>query len=141
MERMHTFTTHRRVEFVDTDMGGIVHFSRYGVFMETTEHLFLESLGVAVDMEIDGRRISWPRVSVKCQYHSPARFGETLEITLHVLRKGTKSMTYGFRFRSGEREVATGEVVAVCCEIRPGDEICSVPIPALIADKIEETPR
>ena len=41
---MHTFRTRRRVEFVDTDMGGIVHFSRFFVFMETAEHEFLEAL-------------------------------------------------------------------------------------------------
>ena len=141
MQPQHSFETRRRVEFVDTDMGGIVHFSRYGIFMETTEHLFLESLGLAVDMEVDGVRVSWPRVSVKCEYRSPARFGETLDIALRVLRKGTRSITYGFTFRSGDREVAGGEVVAVCCAIRPGEPIRSVPIPAVIADKIAEAPR
>ncbi|MHC4772214.1 MAG: acyl-CoA thioesterase, partial [Planctomycetota bacterium] len=29
---------HRRVEFHDTDMAGIVHFTAYFRFMETAEH-------------------------------------------------------------------------------------------------------
>ena len=45
---MHAFTTRRKIEFADTDMGGIVHFSRFVVFMETAEHQFLESLGSCV---------------------------------------------------------------------------------------------
>lgn len=138
---MHEFTTERRVEFVDTDMGGIVHFSRYAVFMETAEHLFLEALGSSVDSEIGGVKIGWPRVAVRCEYRSPARFGDTLQIRLRVLRKGNKSMTYGFRFRCGDRDVATGEVTAVCCEMRPGGSLQAIPIPPDLAAKIEEAPR
>jgi YbgC/YbaW family acyl-CoA thioester hydrolase len=138
---MHEFTTTRRIEFVDTDMGGIVHFSRYFVFMETAEHRFLESLGSSVDMELDGRRIGWPRVAVSCEYKSPARFGEELEIRLRVVRKGRTSLTYEATITSDGREVARGRSTAVCCELQPGREVVPVPIPARIADRIEEAPR
>src|SRR6267142_3806964 len=43
--RMHEIRSRRRVEFVDTDMSGIMHFSRYLVFMENTEHAFLAAIG------------------------------------------------------------------------------------------------
>ena len=71
---MHEFRTKRRMEFADTDMGGIVHFSRFFIFMETTEHLFLEALGTSVSLELEGRKIGWPRVAASCDYKSPARF-------------------------------------------------------------------
>ena len=36
---MHTeYRTKRKIEFADTDMAGIVHFTRFFVFMETAEH-------------------------------------------------------------------------------------------------------
>ena len=60
---LSSFTTRRRIEFADTDMGGIVHFARYLVFMETVEHEFLEKLGTCVVSEFDGKRILWPRVA------------------------------------------------------------------------------
>ena len=63
---MYEFNTKRKIEFVDTDMGGIVHFSRYLVFMETAEHEFLEALGTSVVLELDGRSIGWPRIAVSC---------------------------------------------------------------------------
>ena len=138
---MHEFTTHRKIEFVDTDMGGIVHFSRYFVFAETAEHEFLEALGSNVLLELDGRTISWPRVSVACDYKSPARFGDLLEIHLTVRRKGVHSITYGFRISVDGREVAVGESTSVCCELEPGREVRAIPIPDFIADKIEEAPR
>jgi len=137
---MHEFHTRRKIEFVDTDMGGIVHFSRFLVFMETAEHEFLSALGTSVDLQLDGHKIGWPRVAVRCEYASPARFGDVLEIHLRVIRKGTKSMTYGFEFTNGDRKIATGEVTSVCCELRPGEPVQAIPIPDFIADKIEQTP-
>ena len=40
-----TFITHRRVEFSDTDMAGIVHFANFYRYMEQAEHDFFRSLG------------------------------------------------------------------------------------------------
>lgn len=138
---MHQFRTRRRIEFVDTDMGGIVHFSRYLIFMETAEHQFLEALGTSVALQMGDRHIGWPRVAVSCEYRNPARFGETLDIELTVLRKGKKSMTYGFAFSVDSREVALGQVTSVCCELVPGQEVRAIPIPEFIRDKIEEAPK
>jgi 4-hydroxybenzoyl-CoA thioesterase/acyl-CoA thioester hydrolase len=138
---MHEFSTRRKIEFADTDMGGIVHFSRYFVFMETAEHEFLDAIGTSVDLEWEGRRVSWPRVAVSCEYRSPARFGEMLDIHLRVARKGEKSMTYDVSFRCGEREVARGRSTSVCCELEPGKKIRAIPIPGFIAERIEEAPK
>ena len=60
---MERFVTRPQVEFADTDSGGVVHFSRYMVFMETAEHQFLAARGINVDTHIQGKRVSWPRVS------------------------------------------------------------------------------
>ena len=135
---MQEFTTERRIEFADTDMGGIVHFSRYFVFMETAEHQFLEALGTSVALEIDGRSIGWPRVAVSCEYREPARFGDVLKIHVRVVRKGRTSMTYGVRFMVGDRVTAEGQMTSVCCELRPGEPVRPIPIPQFIADKIVE---
>jgi acyl-CoA thioester hydrolase len=133
---MHEFTTHRKIEFADTDMGGIVHFSRYFVFMETAEHLFLNELGTSVVLEHEGHTIGWPRVMASCEYKSPARFGDELEIRVRVRRKGEKSMTYDFMFRVGDRELATGTMTSVCCRL--GGEVRAIPIPDFIRDRIDE---
>ena len=43
------FWTSRRIEFSDTDLAGMAHFSRFFVFMETAEHQLLNALGTSVD--------------------------------------------------------------------------------------------
>lgn len=134
------YRTRRRVEFVDTDMGGIVHFSRFYVFMEQTEHEFLRHLGANPGSYRDsaGRRVGWPRVAAACEFLSPARFGDELEIHLRVLRKGTSSLTYGFDIRIGERAVARGQVTTVYCLFEDG--IQAIPIPPEVAGLIEQAP-
>ena len=100
---MHEIRFRRRVEYVDTDMSGIMHFSRYLVFMENAEHAFLEALGARVQWREGEREMTFPRVAVACEYLAPARFGDELEVHLRVLRKGEKSLTYGFEVtRAGQ---------------------------------------
>jgi YbgC/YbaW family acyl-CoA thioester hydrolase len=136
---MHEFTTRRRIEFADTDMGGIVHFSRFFVFMETAEHQFLNALGTSVVLELEGRHVGWPRVAASCEYRSPARFGDELEIRVRVRRKGTKSMTYDFRFLGAAgRELAKGTMTSVCCVLEPGAPVRAIPIPEAVAARVEE---
>ena len=132
------FRTTRRVEFADTDLAGICHFSRYPVFLETAEHQFVESLGYSIDMPVDGERIGWPRVSLSVQYRAPAKFGDVLEISVRVKKKGRTSLTYAFTVERGGTLLATAEVVAVCCKHDSQGNIVSIPIPAGLADQIIE---
>ena len=132
------FTARRRVEFVDTDLSGIVHFSRFFIFMETTEHLFLESLGLSVHQRSAGRVVSWPRVVASCEYLVPARFGDLLDVHLAVVRKGRCSLAYGFEFRRGGELLARGRTAAVCCEFDGAGGVTAIPIPPRFAERIAE---
>jgi YbgC/YbaW family acyl-CoA thioester hydrolase len=137
---MHEHISRRRIEFADCDMGNLVHFSRFFVFMETAEHEFLRALGTPVHLRYDGGTIGWPRVAASCEYLAPARLGDELEIKVRVRRKGTKSMTYGFTIRRGETLVARGQITSICCVLDDPAGLRAVPIPAFIADRIVEAP-
>jgi len=132
------FVTRRRVEFADTDSGGVVHFSRYMVFMETAEHQFLAARGIDVDTRIQGKRVSWPRVSVRCSYQRPLIFGDEVEIEVGVARRGRRSMTYTFLLRRGDDEIASGEMTSVCCVIEPDGRFTAISIPPELAGRLEE---
>lgn len=140
-EPIFEFRTQRRVEFADTDMGGIVHFSRFFVFMETAEHELLRSLGAEVHMQLDGRDIGWPRVEASCQYLSPARLGDVLDIHLRVVRKGRSSMTYGLTISCGDSIVARGRISSVCCTMGSSEGLRAIPIPEFIAHRLSEPPE
>lgn len=131
------YRTKRTVEFADTDMAGIVHFTRFFVFMETAEHEFLRSLGTSVATEWGGDKIGWPRLAASCEYMSPLRFEDEVEIRLWVSRKGTKSLTYEFHFTREGEDIARGHLTTVCCVTNPGEELRAIPIPDFIADAIK----
>ena len=129
--------TRRKVEFADTDMGGIVHFARFFVYMESAEHELLNAAGTAVHFEHEGELLGWPRRSASCDYRSPARLDDVLEIHVRVVRKGASSMTYDFTFTCGERLVARGQLASVCC-ILGGGRPRPVAIPAFLAAQLAE---
>lgn len=129
--------TRRTVEFADTDMAGIVHFSRFFAFMEATEHDFLRSLGLSVALDWEGRHLGFPRLIADCEYLNPARFEDELEIELTVERCGEKSISYHFNITRGETSIARGHIKVACCICHPDNSLESVAIPKFIADKIK----
>ena len=52
-ETPHAALTRRRVEFVDTDLEGMVHFARYLVYMETAEHELIRAAGATITGQQD----------------------------------------------------------------------------------------
>ena len=134
-----TFETTRRVEFCETDMAGIVHFSNFYKWMEQTEHEFFRSLGLTiVNSQQDGTTIGWPRVAVNCRFESPARYEDLVTARLSVQRIGVKSLTYDIAFSIGDRPVAKGTMKTVCCKIGHELPLTSIPIPDEYLEVIEE---
>jgi len=131
-----SFRTTRRVEFRDTDMAGIMHFSAFFTTLESVEHEFLRSLGLSVVMDHDQEPMGWPRVSASCDFRGAVKFEDVLDIELTIARLGGKSVTYQFIVESGGRRIAEGKLVAACCRLRAGMGLQAIPIPAAIVEKL-----
>ncbi|MBI1177690.1 acyl-CoA thioesterase [bacterium] len=135
------FSVRRRIEFSETDMAGIVHFSNFFRYMETVEHAFYRSLGFSVVHDQHNPPIGFPRVHASCDYSKPLRFEDEIEIRLRVIEKKDKALTHQILFYklAGERtmEVARGKLVVVCVTKGTDGRMAAVPIPKDIADKIE----
>ncbi len=133
------FRTRRRVEWSDTDAAGIAHFTCFLRMMEQAEHDFLRSRDLSVHMTDAEGPISWPRVSVRCDFRVPVRFEDELDIDVHIDRLGTKSVTYAFRFQRDGQDIADGSITTVCCRLpRDGssDPPQSIEVPEAIAAKL-----
>jgi len=139
------FKITRRVEFADTDMEGIMHFSNFFRFMEMTEHAFLRSLGYSAVLSRNGLEVCLPRVHAECDYLAPLRFEDEVLIHMLVRRKGGRSLTYQFRFYRLDgptsHEVARG-LVTVASTLRQKDgSFKAAPLPTALAGRIREAPR
>ena len=134
----------RIVEFSETDMAGIVHFSNYCKYMEAAEHRFFRSIGYSIVADQTDPQVGWPRVHVEFDYKKPLRFEDEIEIHLLVTRLRSKSITYKFRIKKINGDqcelAATGEMTAVCVSTTKHGTMKACSIPAEIAAKIEVAP-
>src|ERR1700744_4060851 len=94
----YEFKATRRVEFSDTDMAGIMHYSNFFRFMETAEHAFFRSLGLSIFADKTHPEVGWPRVHAECDFHQPLTFQDEVEIHLLVSEKRSKALSYIFNF-------------------------------------------
>ncbi len=123
------FRCTRLVEFNDTDMAGIAHFTAFFRWMEEAETAFLRSRGLTVLGEWQGEKVSLPRVAASCDFLKPARFGDELTVAVTVEKVGRSSLTHAFEFFKGGEPVAKGHITAVFCRDVPGQGLQAREIP------------
>ena len=134
----HEFSISRKVEFSETDMVGIVHFSVFYRYMEYAEHAFFRSLGHSIVNPNLG--VGWPRVQCHCDFNQPLKFEDEVKIHLLVAAKTSKSISYQFRFHKADSQVARGAITVVCVHRNDSGEMKATSIPSEIADLIEVAP-
>ena len=137
LDMQHAFVMKRRVEFMDTDMAGIVHFTAFFRYMETAEHELLRSLGLPITRLHRERGLGWPRVSCTFDYAGSLRFGDECEVRLGVTQIGKKSVTYAAQIVRDDQILAQGRSTCACCEIGKDGTLRSQQVPADIVEKLQ----
>ncbi len=141
------FNLNRTVEFAETDMAGLMHFSNYFLWMEACEAAFYRSLGLPLISFVPGSVVGWPRAHVSCEYKAPLRFNDTAQVRLLVKEIRTKAVVYVFQFRKlSEGAVrpeitARGEMVAVCVTADAQGKMSAQPIPADVRARLQVAPE
>ena len=136
------FSITRKVEFAETDMAGIMHFSNFYRWMETVEHEFFRSLGLSIHMQVNGQSIGWPRLEASCKFKSPLKFEETATIHLDIEEITDKTVTYRFDIEKDGNEgiirIAKGRMTTVCATLEPETgKLSAIPIPRAIREKLD----
>ena len=142
----YRFTIIERVQFADTDMAGIVHFSNFFRYLERAEHAFFRSLGLSIWDNAptipEGDHVGWPRVHASCDYRAPLRFEDEFEIELLVEEIRSKTIRYLARFRKSDQSlVAEARLVAACVQKELGTgKMKATIIPDRIRSRITVAP-
>ena len=132
-----TFVTTRRIQFAETDLAGVLHFSNYYRLMEEAEHAFWRSIGESVVKRDGEREIGWPRASTSCDYFAPASFEDELQLTLTIAKVSDQSVMFEVQFRRGNERLAVGRMTVVCCALEQGG-FRPIPIPDSIREKLTQ---
>jgi acyl-CoA thioester hydrolase len=131
-----SFHYRRRVQFAETDMAGIVHFSSYLRYMEEAEHAMFRAAGLSVAHG----ELHWPRVSASCEYKHPLRFEDEIDIAVRA-SVGRRRMQYAFEVFRGERRVASGVMATVCARIDAAGAVRTIDVPAEVLDRLRSVLR
>jgi 4-hydroxybenzoyl-CoA thioesterase len=109
-----------KVRFGEVDRAGIVYYPRYFHFFHIAfEEFFADRAGIPYHVLIERERIGFPTVRAECDYLSPIRFGDRLEIGISVTRIGRSSVTFRYRLRNRTRRRAAAEarITVVCVDM------------------------
>lgn len=128
------FIYRRRVQFAETDLAGIVHFSWYFRYMEEAEHAWWRSLGLKIAPE--GHEIGWPRVSAGCDFKAPLRFEDEFEVHVRIEAVGRRSLRYAFTLQRGDQLLATGHMTSVCVRKFADGSVSSTDLPPEVVARL-----
>jgi YbgC/YbaW family acyl-CoA thioester hydrolase len=123
------------VQFAETDMAGVVHFSWYFRYMEEAEHELWRRAGLSV--VVPGSGVAWPRVSASFEFRRPLRFEDEVDVHVRVASIAAKTMTFACEVRLGDEEVARGSMTVACVSHVAGQPMKGVAIPAEVAARFE----
>jgi acyl-CoA thioester hydrolase len=127
------FHYRRRVQFSETDLAGIAHFSTYFRFMEEAEHALWRAAGLSIGAaEKTG---GWPRVSAAFDYKSPLRFEDEFDVVVRIAEITRRSIRYGFTITRGDTLVGTGTMTAVCTRKEDG-QLRAIDLPADVVARL-----
>lgn len=123
----------RRVQFGDTDMAGVVHFSFIARYMEEAEHALWREAGLSI-VPIDSP-LAFPRVAVAIEFKAPLYFEDEFDVLVRLTSVSKRSLTYAHTITRGATIIATGTMTAVCVRKSP-PPMKAVEIPAAILERL-----
>jgi acyl-CoA thioester hydrolase len=108
VEKIPDFVWPVRVYYEDTDAGGVVFYANYLRFMERARTEWLRSLGQEQDVLRDREGVLFAVRHAALDFLSPARFNDSLTVTVSLIRRGGASLDFG-------QEVRRDEDDTLCC--------------------------
>jgi YbgC/YbaW family acyl-CoA thioester hydrolase len=124
----------RRVQFGETDMAGIVHFSWMFRYMEEAEHAAWRAAALSI-AEKKGE-LGWPRVAASFDFRSPLRFEDEFEVAVRLVEVGSRSLQYEHTITRGDVLIGTGRIKTVCTRTNADGSLRATEIPAEVIAKL-----
>ena len=128
------FSYRRRVQFAETDLAGIVHFSWYFRYMEEAEHALWRHLGMSISPPKP--EVGFPRVNATCDFKAPLRFEDEADVRIRVEMLGKRSIRYACRISLGDVVVATGTMTSACVSRDAGGQVRSIDVPESVVTRL-----
>ena len=129
----NAFRYRRRVQFAETDLAGIVHFSVMFRYMEEAEHAFWRATGLSINDP--GNDVGWPRLSAACEFRNRLCFEDEFDVIVRITSLKRRTIDYEFTMVKGETVIAVGTMTSICARKGP-DGMKAIEIPGDIAARL-----
>lgn len=114
-----------RVQYVDTDQGGVVHHAAYLRFMEQARVELLRERGIDYRrFEMEHRR-GLPVAEIRVRYKLPCRFDDELEVECSVGVINRAKLRFDYRVHRGDELTTEAEITCACVDM-DRQRICSM---------------
>ena len=100
------FYTNVRVIYRDTDAMGVVYHTNYIHWFEVGRTELLRDIGYPYS-ELENIPVWLPLSQVYCEYKSPARYDDMLEVSSYISKLGYASLTISYEIK----RISTGELL------------------------------
>ena len=125
----------RRVQFAETDLAGIVHFSWMFRYMEEAEDAAWRAAGLSIAER--GSGLGWPRVAASFEFRNPLHFEDEFEVVVRLADVGSRSLQYEHTITRGEVVIGSGRITTVCVQKAADGQMRAVEIPAAILQTLK----
>ncbi len=129
-----TFRYHRRAQFHETDLAGIVHFSWYFRYMEEAEHALWRHVGLSISPPKP--EFGFPRVNATCDFKAPLKFEDEFEVEIAVEAIGRRSVRYRCTLWRGTEVMATGAMTSACVTSDETGAVRSIEVPDAVRSRL-----
>ncbi len=126
------------MQFYETDLAGIVHFSWFFRYMEEAEHALWRAAGLTIATA--GEEVGFPRLEASCQFVAPLRFEDEFEVWIRVAAINRRTMRYACVMTRGETKIATGSTTMACVSKRPGEPMKAMDLPPEVVARFSVAP-
>jgi len=117
MSTESAFTRSKKIRFQHCDPAGMVFYPQYLVlFHELIEDWFILGLHIPYAEFISVQRMGIPTVHIECDFHSPSRLGDNLDMHLNVAKLGRTSIAFELSAcHGGQRRASIRQTVVLIC--------------------------
>ena len=124
----------RQVQFAETDMAGIVHFSWMFRYMEEAEHALWRAAGMHIAHV--GEETGWPRLSATFEFKSPLYFEDEFEVLVRIDGVSRRTIRYACTIRRGDTIIGSGTMITAL--VLKGPPLQAIEIPSETIKRLQE---
>jgi YbgC/YbaW family acyl-CoA thioester hydrolase len=126
----------RRVQFAETDLAGIVHFTHFFRYMEEAEHELWRAAGLSIAKA--GEITGWPRLAAAFDYKAPLRFEDEFHVLVRIADVSRRTLQYEFTLMHGDVLVGRGTITTGLVSKASGEPMKMMDLPEDIVMRLRQ---